>query len=293
MVPTAARDQLSRKAIVGISTGSAAFTMLISIVVIYFVLRRRRKRAVAVSKDATMPILELSETRPFSNISIQEIGPQIVQELHASSHHIELLDKQAPSGSGMDIKELPDWRKSIRPALLPTAIKDHSIPALRERAVSSTNIRRSEEEPYTSLVDRSSNISILSMNLGPHRATLIKQDTMETGITNIRARKNSSKVTVNNNVIQPLPQAPRVEGPSGQKHSSNRSHLTTPISESIQMLPVSHITARELPTQELDSMADDPRMSPTYATVFNVEAYQDSATASPALSPTHSLSKTT
>ena len=59
------------------------------------------------------------------------------------------------------------------------------------------------------------------------------------------------------------------------------------------MLPVSHIAGRELPSQGLDSMAVDPRMSPDYATVFTVEGYRDSATASPALYPTHNLSETT
>lgn len=289
VAPTA-RNGLNRKATIGIGTGSAAFALLLIIAIICFILRRRKYRAVEASKDAVMPVLESSETRPFS---IQEMGPQIVRELHATSHHIELLDKQAPSGSGMDLQELPDWKKSSNHELLPTTIKDQSTPTPRERDVSSNNIKRGEEEMSTDLVTRTSNISILSLNLDSHRPTPMRKDTMENGINIIRATKNPSKVSMKNNVTKALPQAPLAECPSRQNHSSYQSHLTNPISENIQMLSVSHTSTRGLPAHELDSVAVDPRISPTYATVFSIEAYQDSVIASPTLSPTDSFNKST
>ena len=283
----------SRNAIIGISIGSVAFTLLIAI--IYFVMRRRKDRAVAASNDAVMPVLESSEPRPFSNISIQEIGPQIVRELHATSHHIELLDRQAPSGSGMQIKELPGWSKDSPPALPSTALKDHSTLAERDRVESLANIRGTEEEPSINSATRNSNISILSLNLGTHRATSMKKDTMESGRVSIKSWKKPSKV---NKVTKALPPAPLAERQSRQKHSSCRSHASDPNAESIRMLPVSRIIARALPAQEKDSVAVDPRVSPTYAsptyaTVFNVEAYQDSPAHSPALSSTYRPNKTT
>lgn len=289
VAPTA-RNGLNRKATIGISTGSVAFALLLIIAIICCILRKRNYRAVEPSKDAVMPVLESSETRPFS---IQEMGPEIVRELHATSHHIELLDKQAPSGSGMDIQELSDWKKSSTHESFPTTIKNQSTPTPREKDVSSTNIKKGEDEPSTDLVIRTFNISILSLNLDPHRPTPMRNDTMENGINIIRARRNPSKVSMKNNVTKALPQVPPAERPSSQNRSSYRSHQTNPMSETIQMLSVSHLSTRGLPAHELDSVAVDPRMSPTYATVFNTEAYQDSVIASPTLSPTGSLSKPT
>ena len=282
-VAPAASNRLGRNATTGISIGSVAFVLLISIAIIYFILRRLKERAGAASKDAAMPALGSSETRPFSAISIQEIGPQSVQELHATSHPIELLDT---SRSGIEIKELPGWKKVSPPALLSTAIKDYSTPAQRKREVFSTNIK---EKPSRSSITWNSNISIPSLNTGPHRATHMEKDTMESGMITIRSGKNISKVSARNNVTKALPPPPLEECQSGQNHSLFRSHLTTPISESIQMLPVSHVIARALPAPEVDSVAVDSRMSPTYATIFNVEAYQDSAIDSPALSSTQSV----
>ena len=108
-----------------------------------------------------MHVPEYPEARPFSNIPIQEIDQQSIQELYGTCHYIELLDGHAPSGSGMGMNEL---------------------------------------------------------------------------------------------------------------------------------MPVPHIIARDPSTQELDPSTTNP--SPTYATVFNVEAYKDSTVPSPALSPTRNLNNT-
>lgn len=164
-VPTASNSNRHHgNVIIGISTGSAVFVLLLFITIIYFILRRRKLGAVAASKDAAMHNPESPEARPFSYISIQELGQQSVQELCATSCHRELFDGHAPTESGMGISEL---------------------------------------------------------------------------------------------------------------------------------MPVSHIIARSSSAQEIDSTTVDPQTSPTYATVFSVEAYKDSTVASPVLSPTRNLNNIT
>ena len=286
-VTPAANNRLSRKATIGISTGSTIFALLMVGTIIYFVLRRRKRRAVAASDDAKKPAPESPEIRQFSNISTQEIGHQSVQELHATSHYIELLDGLAPSGSGLDMNELPNRRESFPHELFAPAEDDSSLPST-PRNLSSKDTRNNENEPSRGSMIRTSNISILSVNADPHRPMITKAKRINSQGTIEQVRRNSFYLSLKGNVNKALPQAPHAKKQDRQDHLSHRSRPRIPLSDSLQ-ISFPHKVARDLSAQAFDLVAADSPRSPTYATVFNVEEYTDSAVASPSLSPTHDI----
>ena len=265
--------------------GSTIFALLLVGIIIYFVLRRRRRRAVAASKDAAAkPASESPEIRPFSNISTQEIGHQSVQELHATSHYIELLDGLAPSGSGMDLNELPNQRESSPHELFALATQyDNTLPS-RRGTPSIVDKRNNENEQSRVSEIQTSNVAMLSVNADPHRPMTTKEQSIDSrGITNqvgSSSLHSSSKINVN----KALPQALHANNRGRRDHHSHRHHPMTPFSKSLQT-PIPHNIVRGMSAQEFDSMAADSPMTPTYATVFNVEEYRDNVVVSPALSP--------
>ena len=283
----AASHGLSRNATIGFSMGSAIFAVLVVATIVYFVYRRRQRKAVAASKDAAEPAPKSPEIRPLSNISTQEIGHQSVQELHATSRYIELLDGLAPSGSGFEMNELPNRRESFSHELFAPAEDDKALSS-RPRNLFSADTRNNEIEPSRGSVIRSSNISILSLNADPHHPMITNQQSIDSRGTTDQVRRNlfhsSSKGNVNKALTQVLPASNR----SRRDHYLHRFHQITPFSGSLQT-PIPHNISPELSTQELDSNVADSPMSPTYATVFNVEVYRDSDVVSPPLSPTHSM----
>lgn len=286
-VTPGANHRLSRKATIGVCTGSTIFALLLVGTIIYFVLRRRQCRAVAASKDAAKPASESPEIRPLSNISTQEIGHQSVQELHATSHFIELLDGLAPSGSGLDMNELPNRRESSPHELFAPAEDDISLSS-RPRKASSSDTRNKENEPSRGSAIRTSNISILSVNADPHRPIITKQQSIDSRVITHQVSRKSFHSNSKGNVNIALPQALHANNRSRRDQYSHRYHPMTPFSGSLQS-PVPHKIARGLSAQEFGSLVAESSTSPTYATVFNVEEYRDSVVVSPALSPTHGI----
>lgn len=199
MVPIAS-NRLSRKATIGISTSSAVFASLIFVIILYFILRWRKHRAVAASQDTGVLALVSSEVRSFSTISIQEAGQQIVQELHATSHLIELLDGQAPSGSGMGMNELSEWRESFSLALLQPAMQDRSIAPSRESKIPSVKMGNNKDGLFRSSIDRTSNLSISFLNT----RSLTEKDDVGSRITIGKVVKNSSCFKTQGNVTKAL-----------------------------------------------------------------------------------------
>ena len=285
----AASHRLSRKATIGLCAGSAIFASLVVAMIVYLVFQRRQRRAVAVSKDAAEPAPESPEIRPLSNISTQEIGHQSVQELHATSHYIELLDGLAPSGSALDMNELPNLRESF-PHELFAPTEDDNLPSSRPRNPSPTDTRNTENEPSGGSVVRTSDISILSVNADPYGPMVTKQQSVDSRETTDQVKRNSFHSRSKSNFNKALPQALHANNWSRKYHYSHRYHPMTPFSGSLQT-PVPHNIARGLSAHEIDSMVADSSMSPTYATVFNVEEYRDSVVVSPALSPTYGYRK--
>lgn len=169
------------------------------------------------------------------------------------------------------MNELPDWRESFPPALLPPAMQDRSTPPPRVSNIPSVKIGNNKDELFRSSINRTSNLSIPFLNTDPPT----EEDDVGSRTSIGKVVKKPPYFRMQDNVNKALPQTLRANCRSRQNHSSHQSYLATPITESIQMLPVSRIVLRRSPTQELDAMATIPQGSPTYATIFDIEAYKD------------------
>lgn len=99
---------ISRTAIVGISTGLAASTLLAILLIVFSAYRRLNKRTKEPSIGTAVNSGQTSNgVDPYLSISIQEIGHQSVQELQTLEIQPELQGDQVLSGSRNVLMELP------------------------------------------------------------------------------------------------------------------------------------------------------------------------------------------
>ena len=224
----------------------------------------------AATRKAAMPVSESSSVRPLSNISMQEIGAPSIQELHSNSHHIELLDRQTLTGSGMALNELQNRREFSPSSLLAPAPQNRNTSPSLERTTSSANTSSSMDRLSIESRNHATSYTSSSPSLLLYRPTPPEKDTM--GILT-----RAGEVTKHISHLKIPPQAVLAKSPSAQTHPADQTHLATSDFEDINTVAGTLVIARNLPVQRTDPTDADMRASPTYATVFNIEAYKDGA----------------
>lgn len=232
--------------------------------ILFYVLDWHKRRAKTALSDAVTDIKDSPEVKPFSFIPTQEIGHQSVAELHDISHPLGLLDGQTPSGSGNGISELPEGAGTSHHEL---ATRNSNRLSSRERNGYPTKALNDGNESSRIRITQISNIMNLLLNPNLRWTTLIGKD----GMINHRLVKQPTRdpfhthLKVNINEVR-----------SKQKNSSGQSVPVPPIFEAIRVRPIAQPLGRD-PYAHPGAMA--PGVSPiaTYATIFDVEEYGDSA----------------
>lgn len=202
------------------------------------------------------------KVKPFSLISIQEIGHQSVRELHGMPYQIELLDEQTPSGSGNNISELPDARATPYPELLTPAKSRDDPKELSSGQVAALPKAKSR-----------------AIDSGPSRARLTRDDSrLRRGSTRPPTSRFSHR-RPQTNANKALPRVPLAKGQPNRPHSSVRSLSATPIFEGVRMPLSSYEIAGDPFLEESMSVVVNNRLSQNsrYATVFDVGEYKDDA----------------
>lgn len=266
---------LGRQATIGIGTGSTIFVLLLATIIFLCVLRRRKRRAMITSPDMSTSSQSPPNARPLSSIPTQELGHRSVAELHDIAHHLELLDGQAPSGSGNEINELPNGDELSRRGTSAPATP-HSNPfASRGRSTSPTHSRSNESD---SLRGRDEQASVASNPTSDNngRRTTLTPSHLFIGRTSAQGGARSPSDTQPGvHIDKGLPLLPHQKSHRKQDESLDPSLPDTPISESFQISPAIYA----IPGLGGRNLGDvSPKTSPlaTYSTIFDIEEYQDS-----------------
>ncbi|KAL8992354.1 MAG: hypothetical protein Q9169_007165 [Polycauliona sp. 2 TL-2023] len=164
---------LSRKATIGISTGSSVFLLLAIALGVLAFLRWRKRRARQAVIDITGELKSPQEAKPFSYISTQELGHQSMPEMHDTGY-LEILDENYPSGSGIVINELADGTRPDTPQyelyvpptsqineLAPTP-QSHELASSGSSPSQATSLPDENESPRSYITPHSSAESVLS-----------------------------------------------------------------------------------------------------------------------------------
>ncbi|KAL8959861.1 MAG: hypothetical protein Q9183_005561, partial [Haloplaca sp. 2 TL-2023] len=114
---------LSREATIGISTGLAVFALLTILLIVFFTLRWRRRRAVKVAVDTRSAHDDPQEKDPEEILELPhfercEMSHQAVPELHDVGFCPEILNENTPSGSDNVMNEMPEDAKTQRHELI-------------------------------------------------------------------------------------------------------------------------------------------------------------------------------
>ncbi|KAL8784935.1 MAG: hypothetical protein Q9213_003677 [Squamulea squamosa] len=251
---------ISRQAVIGISTGSAVFVLVMVILISILTLRWCTRRSLTALTDAAINDEQSDKVRAFSYVSTQEIGHQSVPELHDVAHHIELLNGEAPSGSGNVINEVSDGTdRSIHELFIEATPHGSRLsPSIQNELSSIRAVQTSGTANLPS--DPASYRKALEHRRTNHKPTE-------------RATKPSSHVHISTNANKALPHVPINKAHTEGFRPLSRFH---PV---IQKLPIVHETERCPSARRHNSAHLSRQMSPipTYATIFDVEEYKDSA----------------
>ena len=288
IVPTNG-SHVSRKTVVGISIGVTAFVTLITLV-LNFAVRRWRNNAKSRKSNISGASGTVRELEPLTVIPAREIGHNssygVYKELH-NSLKVELLNEQSPSGSGLEMTELP---QSLSPVLCNPKSRPDSRKAPLARDLYAEN-------RWTILVStgtiRESWTSVQSAVLTPYIEKLITTSPRRL-LLNVNKALPPVPVSNAGPVIRssiPLHDSSKDLNRASiatQKTTSilfrrdssskelSRFSASTRISESPQVLPTGHKGFRA--RQSLQPLVRQAvAVESTYATVFDYNTYKDSA----------------
>lgn len=264
-------EGLSRQATIGISTGSAILASLLIILALFCTFRWRKHRSATALTDRLIGSDALHEVTPVPYISIQELGHKSIPEMHGTGYHLELLDDSTPSGSGNDLTELADGVETPRrPSVVPGTRDNYGQAAdasSRARSDASGDLLK---DPVTRRP---------TVGNGPRKnatrsshTTQTSRDTRTSLRVTKRTTRTSSQTRVRINVNKALPSIPQGKPPCHESHRSSGALL------GLKVPPVAYESNRSSLAHRTISEAASP-LSPvrTYATIFDVEEYQDSA----------------
>lgn len=212
----------SREAIIGISTGSAVFVLLVIILGVFATLRWRKRRNRQAVTDVALDSEDPPEVKPFSYVSIQEMGDQSTPEMHDTGY-LELLDGSAPSGSDKVLNELAD-ATPMPPCELfvPPTPNRHELASSAPSISPSSTSHVENPSPIDHVSPDSSPGSALSnTSKSPHMlqdTMSIRSDTRHPVSTPVQAPKRI-------NINKALPQEPLVNMPRPENYPSLRSRF--------------------------------------------------------------------
>ncbi|KAL8918402.1 MAG: hypothetical protein Q9208_007372 [Pyrenodesmia sp. 3 TL-2023] len=271
--------RLSRQATIGIGISSTMFILAIATVCFFCAMRRRKRRAMIASADTSTPSQQSPDFRPLSFIPIQEIGHQSIPELHDLAHHLELLDGQAPSGSGNEINELPNGDELSRREPSVPATPHSNLSPTRRRSTSLLRTRSDQSELLVAHDEQASIASNPLSNFEVRRTTLTQSHILGSRALVKRSPRNFSDTQPRVPIGKALHLLPPHKSHRRQDESSHPSPPVTPISESFQISPAVYTTAQGPITEGHEPAMLSPRPSPlaTYSTIFDIEEYKDPA----------------
>ncbi|KAL8904429.1 MAG: hypothetical protein Q9171_007055 [Xanthocarpia ochracea] len=248
--------RLTREASIGISTGSVVFGLLLILLVTFLTLRWRKRRPIRALTDTAINSQDFDEIRPFSFIPTYEIGHQSIPELHDIGYQPELLNGLTPSGSGKVLDELADGTK--------TPVHELFVPATRISNELPSRMGSKPSADTTTIKSGSWGDGVTGMPTGSPQADPRNMK---------RATSGSTYTHLGINLNKALPHKPFAKAYTKGYRSSRRSL------PGVQVLPTTN-SAENHPSAYADiPTALSPRMSPvpTYASVFDIEEYKDSA----------------
>ncbi|KAL8915131.1 MAG: hypothetical protein Q9172_006951 [Xanthocarpia lactea] len=252
-IVSGAGKRLTREAIIGVSTGSVVFGLLLILLVIFLTLRWRKRR---VMTDTATNYRDFDEVRPLSFIKTHEIGHQSIPELHDIGYRPELLNGLTPSGSEKVLNELADGTKTpVHELFVPATPISHEMPSRRE----------SKPSADTSTIRSGTwGDGVTEMPTGSPR---VDPRNMK------RATSSSTHTHLGINLNKALPHKPLAKAYTKGYRSARRSL------PGVQVLPISKFAEKHPSTYTDIPTALSPRMSPlpTSASVFDIEEYKESA----------------
>ncbi|KAL8670074.1 MAG: hypothetical protein Q9168_005369, partial [Polycauliona sp. 1 TL-2023] len=249
VTPSHKSKGLSRKATIGISTGSAIFLLLAIVLGLFAFLRWRKRRARQAAIDTTGSFPGPQEAKPFSYISTQELGHQDVAEMHDTGYlekmhdtgylaemqdtghpaemhdtgYLELLDGSAPSGSGRIINELADGTRPDTPQYelpVPSTPRNHERSSSGPSTTPTSSIRDGYGSPRSYLTPHSSAESVVST-----KSPRIPQDVVPyLGVNKRAASREPVQARKPIDFNKALPQEPR----NYLRPQSRFNHLDVP-----------------------------------------------------------------
>ncbi|KAL8833442.1 MAG: hypothetical protein Q9176_007982 [Flavoplaca citrina] len=262
---------LSREAIIGIGTGSAVFFLLAAIIGVLAMLRRRKRRNRRAMTDVVPDTDDSPEIKPFSYTSIQEIGHQSMPEMHDTGY-LELLNGSAPSGSDKVLNELADGTQTPPCELLvpPTPyIHELASSGLSISPSSTSRDRNGSSRDY--VTPDSSAESVLPHTTGsPHTS----QNTLSSRIGTEQPIVKPAQVPKQININKALPQEPLGNMPHYGDYPSPRSRFSVEVPA-----PAYKRKRPPLARQDMSETRKPLAPSNSYTTIFDVEEYQDKASA--------------
>ncbi|KAL8895055.1 MAG: hypothetical protein Q9192_003879 [Flavoplaca navasiana] len=261
----------SREATIGISTGSAVFVLLAIIIGVLAMLRRRKRRDRHAMTDVAHDSEDSPEIRPFSYTSIQEIGHQSMPEMHDTGY-LELLNGSAISGSDKVLNELADGTQTPPCELLvPPTPNVHELASSGSSTSPSSTSQDRNGSSGDYVTQDSSAESVLPHTTGSPHTT---QDTLSTHSGTEQPIVKPAQVPKQINVNKTLPQEPLGNMPHYGDYPSPRSRFSVEVPA-----PAYKRNRPPLARQNMSETGEPLAPSKSYTTIFDIEEYQDKASA--------------
>ncbi|KAG8530186.1 uncharacterized protein KY384_004686 [Bacidia gigantensis] len=295
-VSSASNHHLSQKEKIGISVGSVVLGILILLAIFYILLRRRKSRALTQNRLPELSPDAATGSQKMQFYATHEIGHQSVKELHNISHHIELLNEKAASGSGQTMNELPS-KAHISQYELPA-----SMIADGKSSCSTDTMPSSPDEARQSIQEASlSDTVVASDSFGDRNSSSLAQNaSLRSGISSRLGRTGQLPISPRlgpNLATQPTPNSVRITDksstrlnkplpkvPPSPRWSDNNTLCHKTLSPA-QNLDSNRVSPVALPRAGGRSFGNSMRPTPspamsqmsTYAAVFDVEEYTSDA----------------
>ncbi|KAL9596522.1 MAG: hypothetical protein Q9219_005743 [cf. Caloplaca sp. 3 TL-2023] len=252
--------QLSKDAIIGISTGSAFIMLLIVIAIVVFMIRRKRRHKTTPTEEAR-PDPPIHEVRPYSFVPTQEMGHQSVQELHNDTHYIELSNGEDSVGSRSEVNGLSNDTGALQRRPSTPSTRRNPQFSLWARRFPSNGTRDPDHTSIHDIAEQAPKTLDLHLKLSSRQDQRKNKDALLSPTTGGIKYLFSASERINLN--KALPSPPSANEKSKQVRSPPQSIAAAPITGNAQVLSIATVKSSR---------------SSTYATIFDVGEYEDGST---------------